>query len=509
MAAGLAAILGVRLLAMVLVPFADTSEPRYAEIARLMAETGDWITPWFAPGVPFWGKPPLGFWAEALSIRLLGLSEFSIRLPSLLATAATLAILHALGLRLFTLQAARWTVLVYASMFLPLVAAGAVLTDPFLALGVTLSMASFILARGPAAGFWRYGFFLGLAIGLLSKGPLAVVLVAGAIVPWMLWHGNVRASLRRLPWAAGSVMTAVLALPWYVAAEIKTPGFIQYFIVGEHVLRFVDPGWTGDLYGSAHSRPYGAIWLDGIVASLPWGVFGVWLLARRWRGPVRRAGRWLRRPRWTYLLAWGAATPLFFTLSGNILWTYALPALPPLALAIGACLSRARALAPARVATACMALGPIAVIVFCGLLLAQPERLKTEKHLVARADALMAPGEKLYFVDSLPFSARYYSRGAAARVPLEGLEAVLPKDGRVFLAVEKADLRRVREQTGVELEPVYTSRRYVLVIAGTPAERRRRPAAMALSSRAGPGSGPGQTQKPTAWPSRRESDAAT
>ncbi|WP_447921087.1 ArnT family glycosyltransferase [Achromobacter aegrifaciens] len=471
MIASLMAIVGVRLLAMALVPFADTSEPRYAEIARLMAATGDWITPWFEPGVPFWGKPPLGFWAEALSIRLLGLSEFSIRFPSLLATAGTLAILYALGRRLFTVQAARWSVLVYVSMFLPLVSAGAVLTDPFLTLGVTLSMASFILARGSGAGFWRYGFFLGLAIGLLSKGPLAVVLVAGAIVPWMLWHGNVGASLRRLPWVAGTLLMAGLVLPWYVAAEIKTPGFIQYFIVGEHFLRFVDPGWSGDLYGSAHSRPYGAIWLDGIVASLPWGLFGIWLLARRWRslGPARRARRWLHRPRWTYLFAWGSATPAFFTLSGNILWTYALPALAPLALAIGVCLSRARAPAPGRAAAACMALGPIAVAVFCGLLVMNPERLKTEKQLIARADALMAPGEKLYFVDSLPFSARYYSRGAAGRVPPNGLRTVLPQaGGRVFLAVEKADLPRVREQVAAALAPVYSSRRYILLIA-TPA----------------------------------------
>ncbi len=477
--AGLTAILGLRVLAMAVVPFADTSEPRYAEIARLMAETGDWITPWFAPGVPFWGKPPLGFWAEALSIRWLGLSEFSVRLPSLLVAAATLAILYALGRRLYSVQAARWAVLVYASMFLPLLAAGAVLTDPFLALGVTLSMAAFILARGPGSAWWRYGFFLGLAIGLLSKGPLAAVLVAGAIVPWMLWHRNARSCLRRLPWVTGSLLTAILVLPWYAAAELKTPGFFQYFIVGEHFLRFVDPGWSGDRYGSAHGRPYGAIWLDWVAASLPWGLFGLWLLARGWRrrgqgsrghgsrGHSSQRVSWLRRPRWTYLLAWGMATPLFFTLSGNILWTYVLPALPPLALAIGVCLSRSRAAAPARAALACTALAPAAVLVFCGLLAANPERLKTEKQLVARAEAMMAPGEKLYFVDSRPFSARYYSRGQAGQVPLERLADVLPQTGeRVFLAVEKGDVPRALALAAGAWEPVYSSRRYTLLIAG-------------------------------------------
>ena len=57
---GLAAILAARLFAMAVMPLADTSEPRYAEIARLMAVTGDWVTPWFEPGVPFWEQAAAG-----------------------------------------------------------------------------------------------------------------------------------------------------------------------------------------------------------------------------------------------------------------------------------------------------------------------------------------------------------------------------------------------------------------------------------------------------------------
>ena len=174
---GLAAILAARLFAMAVMPLADTSEPRYAEIARLMAVTGDWVTPWFEPGVPFWGKPPLAFWAPALSIKLLGLSEFSLRLPAFAAMLGMLALVHAFAARQFGASAARWAALVFATMLLPLASAGAVLTDPFLALGVTLSMTSFLLARrdGPVVALW---LFVGLAIGLLSRGRW----------PWCWWR---------------------------------------------------------------------------------------------------------------------------------------------------------------------------------------------------------------------------------------------------------------------------------------------------------------------------------
>jgi 4-amino-4-deoxy-L-arabinose transferase-like glycosyltransferase len=104
----LAAIMASRFIGMALFPFADTTEPRYAEIARLMAETGDWITPWFEPGVPFWGKPPLSFWAQAAAIKVFGVSEFSLRFPSWLATLAMVWLVWRLARQLWSVQVAQW-----------------------------------------------------------------------------------------------------------------------------------------------------------------------------------------------------------------------------------------------------------------------------------------------------------------------------------------------------------------------------------------------------------------
>ncbi|HTM72428.1 MAG TPA: glycosyltransferase family 39 protein, partial [Pseudolabrys sp.] len=57
---------------MGLVPLMDTTEARYGEIARKMAELNDWVTPWFDYGVPYWGKPPLAFWLTATSFKVFG-----------------------------------------------------------------------------------------------------------------------------------------------------------------------------------------------------------------------------------------------------------------------------------------------------------------------------------------------------------------------------------------------------------------------------------------------------
>src|SRR5690606_27845966 len=196
-------VLLLPLVSMELVPFYDTSEPRYAEMARVMAQTGDWITPWFNVDVPFWGKPPLSFWAQALSMKVLGVTEFAGRLPSWLCLITTNILLLTALKSMRGIGVALWAAIIYSTCTLVYISSGAVLTDPFLALGTTLSLVSFarVIDSGerPVVGsvgqqpsssgnrrnadvrWWQYGFFLGLTIGLLAKGPLAALIIFAPI----------------------------------------------------------------------------------------------------------------------------------------------------------------------------------------------------------------------------------------------------------------------------------------------------------------------------------------
>jgi len=98
---GLSALLAVialtRLVSLGAFPLMDPTEGRYADIARVMVESGNWVTPQLEPGVPFWGKPPLWFWLTSLCYKVFGVHEFSARLPSFLFAVLTAALTFALG----------------------------------------------------------------------------------------------------------------------------------------------------------------------------------------------------------------------------------------------------------------------------------------------------------------------------------------------------------------------------------------------------------------------------
>ncbi len=310
---------------MIWVPLTDPTEARYAEIARKMFETGNWITPQFDYGVPFWAKPPLHTWLSAAGIAIFGTTAFTARLGILLASLATLTILWQWACTLTDRRTATIAVLVAASSGLFYVSAVFVQTDMVLTLGVTASMAGFY---NGLAGSRRWGwlFFLGLAIGLLAKGPVAVVLSATPIAVWMLWRGNWR-DLKHLPWAGGLTLCAVLVIPWYVAAEIAPPGFLKYFLIGEHIQRFLQPGWSGDLYGAGREHARGSIWLFWIVATLPWSPLLPVLI---WR--LRKNGMPDGKGLHLYLLLFALTPLVFFTPAANILLAYVLPGVPAAAL---------------------------------------------------------------------------------------------------------------------------------------------------------------------------------
>src|SRR5258706_6822181 len=81
-------------------PLANPDEGRYSEISREMAATGDWVTPRLN-GLKYFEKPPLQYWASALSFRLLGENEYTARLYIVLAGFSTIALLGILGHRLW------------------------------------------------------------------------------------------------------------------------------------------------------------------------------------------------------------------------------------------------------------------------------------------------------------------------------------------------------------------------------------------------------------------------
>ncbi|MCG6876277.1 MAG: glycosyltransferase family 39 protein [Betaproteobacteria bacterium] len=465
----LAAALLVRLATLGMYPLMDTTESRYAEIARKMVELNDWITPWFDYGTPFWGKPPLSFWLTAASFKLLGFNEFAARVPHWLAGALVVWLVWNLSARRDRREAWYALTLLIGSMLF-FVADGAVMTDMALTLGTTLAMRGFWLGlhgTDEERARERWLLFVGAGIGLLAKGPIALVLIALPVAAWAVTTRNVATVWRGLPWLRGSLVVLAIALPWYALAELRTPGFLEYFLVGEHWQRFVDPGWKGDLYGSAHDHPRGTIWMFAFVDLLPWSVLLpvaalVWRRYRDTRGPVPGDRNWR-----IYLLSWGLAPAVFFTAAGNILWPYVLPGVPALALWAGAWLARQRHRESVERLLICGVTFPL--VVTTAFLVALPisrlGELKSAKALIADYDSHRKRNEALIFLGNRPFSGEFYSHGRAEEVSSAAQLASRLEQAPAFVAIKAAEIGGLPARLKGMLKPVSKRGNLVLFLA--------------------------------------------
>lgn len=455
----------VRLVSLGTYPLMDTTEARYAEIARKMVELGDWITPWFDYGVPFWGKPPLSFWLTAASFKLFGIGEFAARVPHL-ATAVIVAwLIWDMGRRRSERESV-YSVCLLAGSLLFFLAAGAVLTDMALLLGVVLAMRGLWLGLyGPdaARARERWLLFIGIAIGLLAKGPVVLVLVGMPLVAWTLATGRLVAVWRSFPWWRGGALIALLTLPWYVAAELKTPGFLDYFLVGEHIKRFLVSEWPGDRYGSAHDFMRGTIWGFNVLAALPWSVL-LPLAALWWWRRSRRSGSQVDRTWLLYLACWGLAPAVFFTASANILSSYVLPGLPALALLGASWLAQV----PQQLGVRRLLL--VGVLVCPALMLGfvfyanstDVTELHSARAVVAAYAQNAKSGVPLVFYPKRPFSAEFYSRGEAGLVRDRERLSELAASSHAFVAMAPERIDRMPPADRDHLRPVIEKGAYAL-----------------------------------------------
>lgn len=434
------ALFFLRLTAIWIVPFTDTTEARYAEIARKMVETGDWITPQFAYGVPFWGKPPLHTWMSALGMEIFGVSEFGGRILIFAAACGLLMLLYRWCAVWKEPRFALISVAVLAGSALFWLSAGLVMTDLVMVLGTSLSMIAFWnVVRGDDPGrIWGYLVFVGVAIGLLAKGPTAAVLTVLPIGLWIL-IGSRWSLLHRLPWVSGLALMMLIVMPWYVAAEVKTPGFLRYFLIGEHIERFLVSGWQDDLYGSGHGRAMGTIWVYGAIAFLPWSPFALILMLKPTTvlSAFRRDDDGWR----SYLLLWALAPLILFTAAANILIPYVLPGLPAASVLLVQLWTDVWGPEPTRRSRQMAAIAGGTVLTISATLIIMialaPDAFSKQSHrALVTAMQIAAPGATLDVVGRRSYSAEFYTAGQARTIELEDLPGMRTNGRRDALSIE-------------------------------------------------------------------------
>ena len=487
------AVAVARLIVLASYPLMDTTEARYADIGRMMAESGDWITPWFRPGIPFWGKPPLSFWCTALSFKLFGVNEFTARLPHWILGVLGGWLVWDLAARR-SIREAVIAVSLLTGCLIYYFSSGAVMTDMALTLGMTLSMWSFWLAVQPnqlhgLQNRARWLFFVSLGWGLLAKGPLAPVLAGLAIGAWLLASRSYWPEVRRLPWVRGFILSLAVAAPWYLAAEQKTHGFLNYFLIGEHIQRFLIPGWDGDRYGNAHIYPRGMIWLFLLLMLIPWTALipGFLCFGKGKKNSLtpllNSSGAPINSNQiaWrNYLLAWGLMPAVFFTFSSNIIMPYVLPGIPALALLGGYYLVRKD---PRRVDQLLATGLSIVLVVSLVFVLVFPitgygER-KSERSLIHYYQSRLANGDiysstksginstnkaaPLVYLGQYPYSASFYSNGNLSAVPnTSALINHLDNQDSLIVAISNDQDPEVSSLIQERLKKIKAFRRYSL-----------------------------------------------
>ncbi|MFT5713675.1 MAG: 4-amino-4-deoxy-L-arabinose transferase-like glycosyltransferase [Flavobacterium sp.] len=420
-----------RLLLTATIPLLDKTEARYAEIARIMQETNQWVVPQIDYGIPFWAKPPLSTWLSAGSYLVFGVNEFAARFPSFLLSILLLVIAGKMAKK----SGVSFYLPAFILLTMPefLIHTGVVSTDTALEFCVAIMMIAFWKTmKSEKKTYWNYLFFVALGLGLLAKGPLIIVLTFPPLFIWCcLDTRRFRELFAKFSIIIGILITLIIGIPWYYFAEQQSPGFLDYFIVGEHYKRFLEPGWKGDLYGSGHSQPKGMIWVFMLVFGLPWLHI---VLHKLWK--TRKT---IIKNDWvSFLLLWLFWTPLFFTLSKNILHTYTLPITMPIMFLIvywWEDFTRKKILI--RVALIFPAIAFIAyAVVATGLF---DDKMNTDKYILER---LMEKSENeqlpLYYWKEKNYSGQFYTNGRAQVITNENqFDSIFKINKKIILVTLK------------------------------------------------------------------------
>jgi hypothetical protein len=308
----------------------DYDESAYGDVARTMLASGDWLAPKLC-GAAFFEKPPLLYWSAALGMKLIGVGPAGVRLATALAGLAAPLVLFGFARRPLGDRAAFAAALVLGTGLEFGALARLAYTDMLLLLWFTICVGALHRAfEAPERGLGWFALASGAsALAILTKGAIGVLLpgAAGSSSP------PARSAARRCAsWlATGLALVVGLGFSWYLALGFTQPGgfaFMRDLFLQHHVGRFSEP-----MHGHGGSVLYYVPVL--LVGLFPWSPFAPLACARAGlRGGDERA-RFLR-----LFALFSGITFVFFSIAATKLANYIAPALPGLALSIGALLAQ-------------------------------------------------------------------------------------------------------------------------------------------------------------------------
>ena len=299
-------------------PFVDPDEGRYAEVAREMLDSANWIVPRLY-GVTYLEKPPLLYWLAAGAFHLFGLSELAARIvPALSAAIGAVATGYAAA-AIFGTEVGILALTILSTSLLYFTLAHTLVTDVPFTSALTIALFAYLLVEarkiGRALGYAV--FWLGLALATLAKGPAAILLAGVTIGTHAFWFRSTRRPFDGVLWALCPVLL-LLVVPWFWLAQRAEPDFLSFYLIKEHIARIA---------GNEHPRPLYWYLPFLLLGFLPWTPR---TLVAFWRRPDGWPSR-PDRPLLGFLLIWVLAVFGLFESRRGKLITYILPCFPPLA----------------------------------------------------------------------------------------------------------------------------------------------------------------------------------
>ncbi|QWE04916.1 glycosyltransferase family 39 protein [Polynucleobacter sp. JS-JIR-II-50] len=306
-----------------------SDEGRYAEIAREMLVTGDWITPRYN-GYKYFEKPPLQAWATAAAFQAFGIGNWQARLWTALTGFLTILLVGFTGARIFNARAGWLAAVVLASSPMWVISGHFNSLDMGLSSFLVAALCSLLLAQTSHnknnCRNWMWACWIFMALATLSKGVIGAAIPAMVFIAYSIstWDWKIWTRLRLF---SGTILFLAITAPWFVLVAQRNPEFLEFFFIHEHLQRFTqdDHSRTGPVY---YFAPLLVIGLLPWILQVPGGLAQAWSERRR-----EFSASWL-------LVCWFAVIFAFFSMSHSKLPGYIIPVFPALALIIGNRLDR-------------------------------------------------------------------------------------------------------------------------------------------------------------------------